>query len=192
MKFYKRSSALWTLLNTMQNNKIFTLTNILIITTVAMYVVQTNMQYGTIILGLNLNFTENGLYYQPLTTIFTHGGVAHLIMNMFVLYQFGNLIEQYRGKLQLIYLYFIGGILTSLGSFAFMVYFEMYHNLVGASGAICVLLGYIALVDKFQRKGIITWVILISIFPVLLGLPVAWYAHLIGLALGFILGKIKR
>lgn len=176
----------------MQNNKVFTLTNILIIFTVFMYVVQSNMRYGSVILGLNLNFLENGLYFQPLSTMFAHGGAAHLIMNMFVLYQFGNLIERYRGKVQLVYLYFVGGILTSLLSYVFMVKLEMNHNLVGASGAICVLLGYVALVDKVQRKGIITWVVLISIFPVLLGLPVAWYAHLIGLALGFVLGKIKR
>lgn len=176
----------------MQNNKIFTLTNITIILTLIMYVVQTNMQYGSIILGLNLNFTENNFYFQPLTTIFTHGGVAHLIMNMFVLYQFGNLIEKYKGKIQLFFLYFVGGILTSLGSFAFIYYFGLNHNLVGASGAICVLLGYVALVDSYQRKGIIIWVIVISIFPVLLGLPVAWYAHFIGLAFGFILGILKR
>lgn len=176
----------------MPNNKIFTLTNTIIIVTVFMYVVQTNLEYGSIILGLNYNFIENGLYFQPLSTLFTHGGIAHLVMNMFVLYQFGNLIEQYKGKGQLLFLYFVGGILTSLGSFAFIFYFGLYHNLVGASGAICVLLGYVALVDSYQRKGIITWIIVISIFPVLLGLPVAWYAHFIGLALGFILGKIKR
>lgn len=176
----------------MQNNKVFTVTNIIIILTVLMYVVQTNLEHGSIILGLNLNFIENGLYFQPLTTIFTHGGVAHLVMNMFVLYQFGNLIEKYRGKGQLLFLYFIGGILTSLGSFAFMYSMGFFHNLVGASGAVCVLLGYVALVDKYQRKGIITWILAISVFPVLLGLPVAWYAHFIGLALGFILGSIKR
>jgi len=176
----------------MQNNKIFTLTNTIILLTVLMYVVQTNLEYGSIILGLNYNFIENGLYFQPISTLFTHGGVAHLVMNMFVLYQFGNLIEQYKGKMQLLYLYFVGGILISLGSFAFIYYFDLYHNLVGASGAICVLLGYVALVDRYQRKGIVTWVLVISIFPVLLGLPVAWYAHFIGLAFGFILGMMKR
>lgn len=176
----------------MPNNKIFTLTNTIIILTILMYVVQTNLEYGSVILGLNYNFIENGLYYQPLTTLFTHGGVAHLVMNMFVLYQFGNLIEKYKGKIQLFFLYFFGGILTSLGSFIFIFYFGLNHNLVGASGAICVLLGYVALVDSYQRKGIITWIVVISIFPVLLGLPVAWYAHFIGLAFGFILGMIKR
>ncbi|MFA6788827.1 MAG: rhomboid family intramembrane serine protease, partial [Arcobacteraceae bacterium] len=106
----------------MQNNKIFTLTNTIILLTVLMYVVQTNLEYGSIILGLNYNFIENGLYFQPISTLFTHGGVAHLVMNMFVLYQFGNLIEQYKGKMQLLYLYFVGGILISLGSFAFIYY----------------------------------------------------------------------
>lgn len=176
----------------MHNKPIFTATNIIILLTILMYVIQTNLAYGSIILGLNLNFIQNGLYFQPLSTMFAHGGMAHLVMNMFVLYQFGNLIETYRGKAQLLYLYFFGGIITSLLSFAFIYTMQLPHNIVGASGAICVLLGYVALVDSFQRKGIITWVIVISVFPVLLGLPVAWYGHLIGLGIGFLLGVIKK
>ncbi len=177
----------------LRNNEIFTMTNVIILITLLMYVVQTNMPYGSAFLGLNINFLQNGLYYQPLSTMFTHGGVMHLLMNMFVLYQFGNLIEKYRGKLQLFILYFVGGVLTSLGSFAFLSYIgATNYNLVGASGAISVLLGYIALVDRSQRQMILTWVLAISIFPVLLGLSVAWYSHFIGLALGFIIGLIKR
>lgn len=176
----------------MQNFKTFTLTNLIIAITVLMYIVQINMNYGSIILGLNLYFVEGGYWFQPLSTMFAHGGIGHLVMNMFVLYQFGNLIEKYRGKAQLFFLYFVGGVLTSLGSFAFMSAVGFSHNLVGASGAICVLLGYVALVDRSQRKGIVTWVLVISVFPVLLGLPVAWYGHFIGLAFGFLLGLVKR
>ena len=124
--------------------------------------------------------------------MFAHGGIGHLLMNMFVLFQFGNLIEKYRGVQSFVVLYFVGGVLTSLFSFAFIYYLGLNHNLVGASGAICVLMGYVALKDSYQRKGIITWVVVISIFPVLMGLPVAWYAHLIGLAFGFLIGKFLR
>jgi membrane associated rhomboid family serine protease len=63
---------------------------------------------------------------------------------------------------------------------------------VGASGAICVLLGYIAYFDKYQRKGIITWILIISVAPVLIGLPIAWYAHFIGLAIGFLIGGLRK
>lgn len=103
-----------------------------------------------------------------------------------MLYQFGSLIERSRGAKELISLYFVCGILTSLGSFAYVYYLDQSVNIVGASGAISALLGYVAYYDKAQRSGIITWVLLISVAPLLIGLPIAWYAHFIGLALGFI------
>lgn len=176
----------------MVENRTFTFTNAIILITIFMYVVQTNMEHGIVKLGLNFLFLEYGLWYQPLSTMFAHGGIGHLLMNMFVLYQFGNMIEAYRGRIYFLVLYFIGGILTSLFSFAFLYILELNHNLVGASGAICVLLGYIALVDHSQRKGILAWIILISLAPLLIGLPVAWYAHFIGFAIGWGMGMIKR
>jgi membrane associated rhomboid family serine protease len=124
--------------------------------------------------------------------MFTHGGIAHLGMNMFVLYQFGNIIEKYRGKKEFFIVYFIAGLLTSLLSFAYIYFLDNQVNLVGASGAICALMGYIAYLDKSQRKGIITWVLLISVAPLLIGLPIAWYAHFIGLGLGFFVGILRK
>ena len=76
--------------------------------------------------------------------MFAHGGFGHIAMNMFVLYQFGNLIEKYRGKKEFLFIYFIGGVLTSLLSYLYIYYLDNQVNLVGASGAICVLMGYIA------------------------------------------------
>ena len=173
-------------------NKNITFTNILIVITIIMYLIQTSVENGGLYLGLNIFFIEAGFWYQPLSTIFTHGGIGHLAMNMFVLYQFGNLIEKYRGIRTLSILYFLGGIITSLLSFLFMYKIGFNHNLVGASGALCVLLGFVALVDVSQRKGIVTWVLLISVAPLLIGLPIAWYAHFIGLGVGFILGRFLR
>jgi len=34
--------------------------------------------------------------------------------------------------------------------------------------------------------------ILISVAPLLIGLPIAWYAHFIGLAVGFVYAMIRR
>ncbi|PLY07795.1 MAG: rhomboid family intramembrane serine protease [Arcobacter sp.] len=176
----------------MFKSKDFTLTNITIGIAVIMYLVQTNIAYGSLYLGLNMYFTEAGFFWQPLSSMFAHGGLGHLGMNMFVLYQFGNPIERYRGKKEFFIVYFIGGLLTSLLSFAYIYFLDSQVNLVGASGAICVLMGYIAYFDKFQRKGIITWVLIISVAPLLIGLPIAWYAHFIGLAIGFLIGVIKK
>lgn len=175
-----------------QENK-WTLTNITIGITILLYIVQTNvLTYGGLLMGLNMYFIYESFYWQPISTMFAHGGLGHLAMNMFVLYQFGNLIEKYRGKKELAIIYFVGGVLTSLFSFAYVYFLDPQVNIVGASGAICVLMGYIAYFDKIQRKGIITWILIISVAPLLIGLPIAWYAHFIGLALGFVFGLVRR
>ena len=172
--------------------KDFTATNILIIITILIYLVQINIPNGGLLLGLNLYFVVYDFYWQPLTTIFAHGGIGHLGMNMFVLWQFGNLIERYKGSKELVALYLVSGLLTSLFSFAYIFYLDNQVNLVGASGAICAMLGYVAYYDKAQRSGIITWILLISVAPLLIGLPIAWYAHFIGLAVGFLYAIIRK
>ena len=174
------------------SKKDLTVTNILIFITVVMYIIQINTSQGGLLFGLNLYFLIYDFWWQPLSSMFAHGGIAHLGMNMFVLWQFGNLIERGRGKKEIILLYLISGIATSLLSFAYIFYLGNSVNLVGASGAICALLGYVAYYDKAQRSGIITWVLLISVAPLLIGLPIAWYAHFIGLAIGFIYALIRR
>jgi len=172
------------------HNKIITSTNILIFITSLMYLIQTNINNGGLWFGLNIYFLQEHLYYQALSTMFAHGGFEHLLMNMLVLWQFGNLLEYSIGKLRFLSLYFIGGVLTSLGTIVYMYYFNDWANVVGASGAISVLFGYVALKDKEQRKGIITLIFLISFVPLLFGLHIAWQTHLIGLAIGFIAGYI--
>ena len=169
-----------------QNN--ITATNIIILITLIMYGVQNTIDNGILYLGLNIYFFKAELYYQLFSTMFTHGGIAHILMNMFVLYQFGNMIEKAIGIPKYLFLYFIGGVLTSIGSLVYIYYTGNWSNLVGASGAISVLLGWFALKDKTQRSGIIVWVLLISFAPLLLGLPIAWYSHLIGFVLGWIMG----
>lgn len=174
------------------SKKDITATNVLIFITVVMYIIQINIEEGRLLFGLNLYFLVYNFWWQPLSTIFAHGGIAHLGMNMFVLWQFGNLIERSRSSKELIALYLVTGIITSLLSFAYIYYLDNYVNLVGASGAICALLGYVAYYDKAQRSGIITWVLLISVAPLIIGLPIAWYAHFIGLIVGFIYAIIFK
>ncbi len=173
-----------------KHQEIFTLTNIIILITILSYFIQTNIPYGDILFGLNIYFFTNGLYYQLLSTMFAHGGVEHLAMNMIVLWQMGNLLEGYIGKFRFFLIYFIGGILTSIGTLAYMYFTEDFVNVVGASGAISVIMGYYALKVPDERKGIFVWIILISFVPILFGMPVAWYSHLIGFVIGFLTGFI--
>jgi len=170
--------------------KNITVTNLIIILNVIAFIIQNSVEYGDIKYGLNIYFLKYDLWYQPLSTMFVHGGIAHILMNMVVLYQFGNPLEEAIGKIKFISLYLIGGLLTSLGSLAYMYYTGNWANLVGASGAISVIVGFIALRDKFNRKGLIIWILLISFAPLAIGLPIAWYSHLIGFVLGWLIGYI--
>ena len=87
------------------SKKDLTVTNILIFITVVMYIIQINTSQGGLLFGLNLYFLIYDFWWQPLSSMFAHGGIAHLGMNMFVLWQFGNLIERGRGKKEIILLY---------------------------------------------------------------------------------------
>lgn len=168
------------------SKKDFTATNILVFVTVLAYILQINIKSGSIFMGLNIYFLMGGFYWQPLSSIFSHGGIAHLGMNMFVLWQFGNMLERFIGAKKFVALYLITGIITSLLSFLYIFYVDIQVNLVGASGAICAILGFYAYFVKEERKAIVTWILLISVAPLLIGLPIAWYAHFIGLIVGFV------
>lgn len=148
------------------------------------YFLASNIPNSDIIYGLDGYFLQ-GFYWQPLTTMFMHGSLTHLLMNMAVLYQFGYLIERGRGWKFFASFYLIGGVATSLFSFAFMQAFSLMHILVGASGAICLLLGFVACKDRHIRVGLIVTILLFSFVPNLFGMNVAWYAHFIGFAIGY-------
>ena len=93
-------------------------------------------------LGLVPSLLWNNFYiWQPVTYLFLHGGLWHLLINMVVLWMFGSEIERYWGRREFLGYYFItgigSGILTALFSF------DSTIPVVGASGAIYgVLLAY--------------------------------------------------
>ncbi|PCH32751.1 rhomboid family intramembrane serine protease [Campylobacter sp. 4] len=134
----------------------------------------------------------NGAYWQLLSSMFLHGNLTHLILNMIVLLQFGRILETYLGALRFIFIYFIGGLLCSLLSVFYVKYFGENINVIGASGAICVLIGFYAVLDKNSTKGLIVAILLMSFVPLLMGVNVAWYGHIFGFICGYILAKIKE
>ena len=150
---------------------------------------------SNVTLGLNMFFTDGLYVWQPATSMFMHANLAHLLMNMAVLYQFGSLLERYYGSEKFAVVYCVGGVLTSLLSFIYIyVMFKtngIFINLVGASGAISLLLGVLAFLDASSRKGLIIAILLMSFAPVAMGVNVAWYAHIIGFALGYLGVRFK-
>ncbi|CAM4158889.1 rhomboid family intramembrane serine protease [Campylobacter armoricus] len=145
-----------------------------------------------IFLGLNLFFFQ-GFYWQILSSMFMHGNWAHLILNMIVLFQFGSILERYLQSFKFALLYLLGGVTCSLLSI-FYIYLSFdgnFVNVVGASGAICVLMGFYAYLDKSATKGLIVAILLMSFVPIFMGVNIAWYAHIFGFICGYILAKFR-
>lgn len=166
--------------------------SLLVILSVLFYIftsTSTEADFYYTLLGLNALFFE-GLYHQLLSSIFMHGSAEHLGMNMLALIAFGYRLERALGALGFALLYLLGGVLTNLLSLSYL-YFEPYSTLVGASGAICVLLGFMAYFMPALRSGLFVGLVIMSFAPMLLGVQVAWYAHIFGFGVGFGAGFLK-
>ncbi len=100
------------------------------------------------------------VYLTLLTSMFMHGGIAHIAGNMLFLWIFGDNLENAMGHRRYLLFYLLCGVLAGL-SHVFSAAFLNQTTLVpslGASGAISgVLGGYIML---FPRRLVHVWVLL--------------------------------
>lgn len=115
-------------------------TYLIMLICILMYVLVTFMGASNkayLLLGANLKaLVKSGQVYRLITYAFLHGGLVHLITNMYSLYIIGSQIENNYGKLKFIFIYLVsaltGGLLSALFN----------NNIsIGASGAIFGLLG---------------------------------------------------
>src|SRR5258706_6604928 len=72
-------------------------------------------------------------WFPFITAMFLHGGVFHILTNMWFLWIFGNNVEKYVGKLQFLSLYLFSGILGNIAQYLFMPHSSI--PMIGASGA---------------------------------------------------------
>jgi membrane associated rhomboid family serine protease len=86
-----------------------------------------------------LRKTPGSVYLTLLTSMFMHGGIAHLLGNMWFLWIFGDNIEQDLGRARYIAFYLISGLIASLTHVVFNWNSEIPS--LGASGAISGVLG---------------------------------------------------
>jgi rhomboid protease GluP len=97
--------------------------------------------------ALSGDLVRQGQWWRIVTGAFMHGGIAHIALNMFALYQVGSFVETIAGKWRMLAVYFI----AMLGSGIAVVIFSPDAVTVGASGAIFGLFG--ALVAIGIRLG---------------------------------------
>jgi membrane associated rhomboid family serine protease len=115
-------------------------------------------------------FPQKSVYLSLISSMFLHGGLAHLGGNMLFLWVFGNNIEDNLGKVRFLLFYFTAGILASLAHVAANT--ESVIPTVGASGAIAGLLGAYILLFPHAR---ITTLVFILFFVQFLHIPaVMW------------------
>jgi membrane associated rhomboid family serine protease len=79
----------------------------------------------------------SGEYWRLLTAGFLHYGPFHLLLNMYVLYILGGMLEPAVGKVRFALIYFVSLLGGSFGA----LLLTPYANTVGASGAIFGLMG---------------------------------------------------
>ena len=81
------------------------------------------------------------MIWQPFTYLFFHGGIWHVLINMFVLWMFGSELERLWGKSHFLKFYFVTGV--GSGLFTMLFNLQSLTPIVGASGAVYgVLLAY--------------------------------------------------
>ena len=104
--------------------------------------------------------TPISVYITLLTSIFMHGGLAHLFGNMLYLWIFGDNIENRIGHLRYLIFYLLCGVIASLVHVFTSVLFgsNLLIPSLGASGAISgVLGGYIMLFPKRRVRVIMLY-----------------------------------
>jgi membrane associated rhomboid family serine protease len=147
-------------------------------------------------------FPEKIPFLSMLTSMFLHGGVGHVLFNMWFLWIFGNNVEEAFGRLRYILMYIVGGVAATM---AFVVANpDSTIPLVGASGAIAAVLGsYAVLFPGHRVLSLLGWFVVPVPAALFLGLwfvaqfglggtNVAWEAHAGGFAFGFALTLLFR
>ncbi len=153
------------------------------------------LRYG----ALNSVLVQNGEFWRLITAGFLHGGIFHLIFNMYALYIIGTQIENFAGKWKFLAIYFCSMLTASLMSCVI----NPNSVSVGASGAIFGLLGALVYFGYHYRlylgSVLRNQIIPLILFNLLLGFMVSGIdnaAHLGGLIGGLLismaLGVQKR
>ena len=155
-------------------------------------------------------------WWQPLTHMFMHGGIWHILFNMYTLVMFGMVVERALGTKRFLILYFVAGFgavalhtgvqwlevrhLLASGNTASVI--DLYRTpIVGASGAIYGVLVAFAMIYPQARMTLIfppvtldaKWMVIvfigIELFTGITGtqMGIAHFAHLGGALFGFLL-----
>lgn len=134
--------------------------------------------------------------WRFVTAIFLHGGLPHLLYNIFALALFGSMLERMIGSRRFLIVFFVTGILANIISVNF------YDSSLGASGAIFGVIGALVVIRPLMFIFAFGFPMPLFVAGIiwaagdLIGLFVpsntANLAHLSGMFFGLVLGFIYR
>ncbi len=135
---------------------------------------------------------QHGEWWRLITAGFLHGGLLHIMMNSWVLFDLGTTVEQFYGTRRMLVIYFFSSVAGFLAST-----FWSPSPSVGASAALFGLIGAMIALGIQDRTGLgaaikgmyVRW----AIYGLIFGLMIPMIdnaAHLGGLAGGFAIGYV--
>ncbi|MBM3936348.1 MAG: rhomboid family intramembrane serine protease [Sphingomonadales bacterium] len=111
------------------------------------YVLKTSLGVNLIdVLGMHIPGSKAFAFWQPLTHLFMHGNLEHLLFNMFSFWMFGSILENVWGSSRFLIFYLVAGIGAAF--LHYLVVFlkdirpeslrieDLNLNIIGASGAV--------------------------------------------------------
>lgn len=157
------------------------------------YMFRVTHVFGLLLRTQVIDFNE---YWRLITYMFLHAHISHLLVNLFGLFWFGRIAENIFGTSRFLAIFFVGGMLSG-------VVHVLLSDVpaVGASGGVMAIFGAVAagifrLKDRIPdsvRKTELALMAGLALAQVVLDqiIPhVAAWAHLGGLASGFVIGML--
>src|SRR3989344_1386633 len=164
----------------------------LIATNIVIFIVQNLFPITDVFVLTNIT----GEPWRVITSMFLHGSLFHLLSNMFALFLFGLLLEHEIGTKRFLAIYFMSGIIAGIAGSL------LYPSLLGASGAIFGIMGYLAAIKPrltVWTYGVPMPMALAAVFWLLLDTAGVFYpsdvanlSHIAGLLFGVAAGLYYR
>lgn len=162
--------------------------------------------YSSALISSQLNIFEKA--YPFFTSMFMHGSLLHVVGNMWILWIFGDNVEDHLGHARYLAFYIIGGLLA--GVVHLVTNYKSPVPVVGASGAVAAVMG--AYFILYPKARVLTLIPAFFFFPIVelpaffflgvwaliqlmsgtstiiagqqAGGGIAWWAHVGGFAVG--------
>jgi len=178
---------------------------LIVLNTIIFLCTISNLNHFIDLFGFTAEKIWDGRFFTILTSMFLHGNIWHLILNMWFLWVFGDNLESRLGKLKFLGFYLLcgigGGILYALAMS------DPTQAVIGASGAISgVLGGYLVLFPKNKIRTflffcvtsipaviyIFVWFLLQLFSTSTLDTSVSYFSHIGGFVAGILFVKMFK